>query len=151
MSVDPQITESQIKRWVGDKVFGRGREYHEGGAIFSPRKTGFVLKAGYLGQSEGNYSIRVVCTPKTIKTAVCTCPFEDGVGRCKHVAALLLTWLSDPERFVEIEPMEKLLKYLSDRELRQLLLNLVHEQPQLELVLVRLIKGDEALADLIEH
>lgn len=151
MSVDPQITESQIKRWVGDRVYGRGREYHQGGAIFSPRKTGLVLKAGCLGQSEDNYSVRVVCTSKTIRKAVCTCPFEGGVGQCKHVAALLLTWISEPGRFVEMEPIDRLLEGLSDRELKQLLLDLVDEQPQLELVLVRLVKGDEALAELIDH
>ncbi|HBE90818.1 MAG: hypothetical protein A3E37_02925 [Candidatus Andersenbacteria bacterium RIFCSPHIGHO2_12_FULL_46_9] len=147
----PHITEAQIARWVGDKVFGRGCEYHRDGAIFNPRKTGLVLKAGCLGRSEESYSVRVICKPKTIKGAVCTCPFEDGVGRCKHVAALLLTWISDPGRFIEIEPIETLLAGLSNKELRQLLVDLVDEQPQLELVLVRLIKGDEALAGLMEH
>lgn len=148
--VGPHITEEQVRHWVGDKVFGRGRDYHEGGAILSPRKTGLILKAGCLGQSEDNYDIRVICTPKMIKEAVCTCPFEDGVGHCKHVAALLLTWISDPERFVEIEPLEKLLEGLSDQDLKRLLIDLVDEQPQLELVIVRLIKGDEALAGFME-
>lgn len=143
------ITEQQIKRWVGEKVFARGRDYYRNGAIFNARKTGLVLKSECLGQSEDSYSIRITCTPKTIKAAVCTCPFEDGVGCCKHVAALLLTWINDPDRFVEIESMEELLGGKTDHDLIQLILDLVDEEPRLEIAIIRLVRGEEALAKLI--
>lgn len=145
----PQITENQIKHWVGEKIFGRGRDYYRNGAIFNARKTGLILKSECLGQSEESYSVRITCTPKTIKNAVCICPFEDGVGRCKHVAALLLTWLNDPNKFVGVESMEKLLEGKSDRELTELILDLVDEQPRLEITLIRLVRGEEALAELL--
>src|SRR5690242_19965733 len=98
----PRVTEAQIRSRVGETSFARGREYFRSGAIYDARKQGRTLKAQCEGTSAPSYRLSVTFDEKGIAEADCSCPVGDG-GCCKHVAALLLTWLDRPQTFVEVE------------------------------------------------
>jgi hypothetical protein len=57
-----------------------------------------------------------------------------GGGRCKHAAALLLTWLHEPDTFQEIEELVVGLERRSKAELVALILKMIHRYPDLEVL-----------------
>lgn len=65
----------------------------------------------------------------------------DGV-HCKHVAALLLTWLNEPERFQEIEPLENALNQKKKADLILLIRQMITRFPELEELVHLSARGD---------
>ena len=59
---------------------------------------------------------RVQLDAGEIADAHCSCPVGGG-GRCKHVAALLLTWQAKPETFAPVEDLAQALERRSKAEL----------------------------------
>src|SRR5947209_8464108 len=105
MSNLPTPSETEIRDRVGDQSYQRGLGYFHNDAIVSPRRQGSTLKAECWGTAEEPYRVAVTFASAEIDRAECSCPIGHG-GFCKHVAALLLTWQSRPEDFVEIEELE---------------------------------------------
>ena len=101
----PTVSEGAISDWVGSRSFERGRSYFKSGAILDPRLQGNTLKAWCQGSRPQPYHLWVVCGTEGIKEAHCSCPVGLG-GRCKHVAALLLTWSDQPDSFREVEELD---------------------------------------------
>ncbi len=56
-----------------------------------------TLKALCQGSAASPYRVEVTFSQKGIASTNCSCPVGAG-GYCKHVAALLLTWLHEPEK-----------------------------------------------------
>jgi len=46
---DQGLTESDVRRWIGEASFGHGRRYFQRGHILNPRRQGETLKARCLG------------------------------------------------------------------------------------------------------
>ena len=130
----PQFSEDDILERVGERSFERGRRYFLQGAIFDARRQGSTLKAYCEGSRPEPYRVRVTFTSKGIKEAECSCPVGSG-GRCKHVAALLLTWLHRPEEFREVEELDKALERRSKSELIALIKQMLLRRPELEVLL----------------
>jgi uncharacterized Zn finger protein len=130
----PQLSESDIRDWVGEASFGRGRGYFELGHILNPRRQGNVLKARCIGSQSLPYRVEVTLGPGAIAGGACSCPVGWG-GRCKHGAALLLTWLHQPGTFTEIEALETALKQRSLEELVALVMRMLNHYPDLERLL----------------
>ena len=82
-------------------------------AVFEGRREGRTLKAKCEGSQGGPYRIRVDLSADGIASATCSCPVG-GHGRCKHVAAVLLAWQDDPERFPGAESTEAILAKLDN-------------------------------------
>src|SRR5690348_7814419 len=95
------IGEQDVEEHVGARSFSLGQQYAQSGAIFDARRQGMTLKARCEGSSGGPYRVQVTLGPAGIGAASCTCPVG-GSGTCKHVAALLLTWLERPEEFIAV-------------------------------------------------
>lgn len=125
------LTEAIIRSRVGEKSFSRGRQYYEEGAIMSPRVQGDLLKAKCWGSSPHPYRLWVRLGPDDIKEGECSCPVGSG-GYCKHVAALLLTWLHESESFQEIEPLENALGQRDKADLILLIQKMIARYPDLE-------------------
>jgi uncharacterized Zn finger protein len=125
------ITKSQIRSRVGEPSFTRGKRYYEQGAIMSPWLQGDTLKAQCWGSRPQPYHIWVRLGPDGIEAGECSCPVGSG-GACKHVAALLLTWLHDSDSFQETEPLEKALAQRDKSDLIQLIRQMVARYPDLE-------------------
>ncbi len=127
----PKITEQMIRDRVGERSFARGKRYFENGAIFDARRAGMTLKALCQGSMPSPYRVEVTFFQEGIASANCTCPVGAG-GYCKHVAALLLTWLYEPEKFRESPPLAQRLRALDKDALIKLIERMVEHSPDLE-------------------
>jgi len=69
-----------------------------------------------------------------IAWAECSCPMGSG-GSCKHVVALLLTWMDAPDTFSDLDPLEQQLRECSRETLVDLIVKMVDRHPDLERLL----------------
>ncbi|RZN35444.1 MAG: hypothetical protein EFT35_08515 [Methanophagales archaeon ANME-1-THS] len=130
----PKLSEEEIKERVGAQSFERGYRYFREGAIRDPLCQGMTLKAYCEGSQPQPYRVRVSFSPDGIQEAQCSCPVGSG-GYCKHVAALLLTWLRRPDEFREREELDTALEKRSKEELIALIKQMLIRQPELEMLL----------------
>lgn len=129
----PRLTEEDIREWVGPTSFQRGLQYYRQGNIAHPRRRGSTLRALCWGSRPEPYSVEVTLGPGGIDSAFCSCPVG-GDGGCKHVAALLLTWLKEPEAFSASDALEAALKDLPKEDLVDLVLKMLDVHPELEML-----------------
>jgi len=126
----PKLTEAIIRAAATPESFQRGRDYFESGAISNTS----IQENTLLGECEGTsapyYQVRVELDKAGIRDAECTCPYDWG-GLCKHVIALLLTYVHDRQQFAVRAQPDELLSSLTRDELVALLGKLMREQPDL--------------------
>lgn len=134
MNQVPEISESEVQTWVGTKSFQRGYRYFEDEAILNPRRRGQSLIAECQGSQPTPYRVEIRLGANGILGGSCTCPAGEG-GHCKHAAALLLTWLHEPDVFTEVPEIEKLLENRSTGQLISLIQQMVTRHPDLEQLL----------------
>ncbi|HEX9018517.1 MAG TPA: SWIM zinc finger family protein [Anaerolineaceae bacterium] len=130
----PDLTESEVQNWVGTKSFQKGYRYFEDETILNPRRRGQSLIAECQGSQSTPYRVEIRLGADGILEGSCTCTAGEG-GRCKHAAALMLTWLHEPDLFVEVPELDKLLENRSKAELISLIQQMVSRHPDLEQVL----------------
>lgn len=144
----PEMGESDIKKWVGDTAFQRGYRYFENESILNPRRRGSSLISECQGSQFTPYRVEINLGSEGILRGTCTCPAGDG-GYCKHAAALLLTWLHEPEAFTEVPEIEQALENRSKDELialiQQMVLRHSDLEQMLELSVLNTFPPDEAL------
>jgi uncharacterized Zn finger protein len=86
------------------------------------------------GSSGGPYRVEAELVPRDapgreqIAGWSCTCPRG---GFCKHIVALLLTWIATPERFAPRREVGELLASKSREELLSQLNDILERQPEL--------------------
>jgi len=141
MTDPPHLTESDIRRWIDERSFERGQGYFRRGHILDPRRQGDTLKARCLGSRPTPYYVEVTLGQGSIVAGTCSCPVGGG-GHCKHAAALLLTWLHQPETFLEVEDLDTALNQRSKAELVALIRRMVARFPDLEMLLELPIAGE---------
>jgi tetratricopeptide (TPR) repeat protein len=130
----PEINESDIQKWVGNKAFQRGYRYFEDEAILNPRRRGQSLISECQGSQPAPYRVEIRLGAEGVLDGRCSCPAGDG-GHCKHAAALLLTWLHEPELFIEVPELELVLEERSKDDLISLIREMVTRHPDLEQLL----------------
>jgi uncharacterized Zn finger protein len=129
-----RLSESTIQDWIGEPSFARGERYFQQGNILNPRRQGQTLKALCLGSQPQPYRVEILLDAQSIVAGECSCPVGGG-GHCKHAAALLLTWLHEPEEFQETEDLDSALERRSKAELIALVRRMIQRYPDLELLL----------------
>jgi hypothetical protein len=149
MSDIPAITEADIERQIGGRSFGLGQGYAADDAIFDARRQGLTLKAHCRGTSGGPYRVEATLAAGGIASAFCSCPVG-AAGTCKHVAALLLTWLDRPEEFTELEDIDTALGRRSKAELIVLVKQMLLQQPELESLLQVPLPGGSRRAAAVD-
>ena len=97
-----------------------GEDYYERGAIINPIRQGLTLRAGCEGSQYEPYQVMVELDEEGIADAYCSCPYDWG-GYCKHIVALLLAWVRDPEEFALIPETDELLADKSKEELIEII------------------------------
>ena len=130
----PGLSESDISRWTGGRSFERGQAYFRQGAIYNPICQVSTLKAQCMGSQPEPYHVEIELGTEGIVAGRCSCPVGEG-GRCKHAAALLLTWLNRPGDFLEMEDMQTLLRNRSKEDLIRLVSRMIERHPDLESLL----------------
>jgi uncharacterized Zn finger protein len=127
-----QLTENIIRDRATAQSFEKGRDYYRSGTIYhpswQPTTGGIALMAQCIGSD--TYNLRVELDAGGVRSAICTCPYDWG-GDCKHIVALLLTYLNDPNLFSERKSVAELLADLEKDSLIELIENLVEIDPDL--------------------
>jgi uncharacterized Zn finger protein len=147
MSILSQLTESDVRNWIGEPSFGRGEQYFGQGSIFNARRQGSILKAQCQGSHAQSYRVEITLGPQRIAGGSCSCPVGGG-GHCKHAAALLLTWLHQPDAFQEVDDLETVLERRSKAELVVILRRIIDRYPDLETLLELPVAGEGKTVDL---
>ena len=118
----PLLTHDQIRQRCTAQSFERGIEYFHTGAIGNPVLHGYTLSATCQGASAEPYHISVELMPTGVVSAHCSCPYS-GEGDCKHIVAMLLTYVDASETICSVDdllttlsekPKENLLRVISE-------------------------------------
>src|SRR5947209_4781571 len=145
----PRLTEAQVRKLASQQSFERGKGYYRDGAILEPVRQGLELRAQCEGSEDEPYEVSATIEPHGIAEVSCACPYDWG-GACKHIVALLLTYVHKPQAFRVIPPLEALLAKSSREQLIALIGELVKRAPGLvsvvELAAVTTQPGDKRQA-----
>ncbi|MEM1216101.1 MAG: SWIM zinc finger family protein [Bacteroidota bacterium] len=129
MSHPPKLTEQDIKAKFNPTYFQRGLKYYQAGYVSNTSISGKILQGKCEGSYANYYRMEVHLGKKGIVKTNCTCPIGGG---CKHVIALLLTWVNDPALFREKQSVETYLARLSKQQLIELVEEMLDQEPDLE-------------------
>lgn len=128
-----KLSEKDIRKWIETESCERGYRYFENGTILDAQRQGMTLKAYCDGSRPLPYRVSVTFDRDGISDAHCSCPAGGG-GRCKHVAALLFTYLNHPGDFREVEELDTALGKRTKEELIGLIKQMLSHQPELEVL-----------------
>jgi uncharacterized Zn finger protein len=137
MTTIPAITEEDVRDLVGASSFQRGQGYFRDNRIFDTRRASLTLKAKCEGSRSTPYRVEVTFDDKGIADNDCSCPLG---GYCKHVVALLLTWLAEPEDFIEQQDIDTILRQCDRDGLIVLIKQMLRREPDLEYLLMTINK-----------
>ncbi len=138
MSNLPELTVKDIQAWCPGAHYERGLNYYKQGLIINPVRRGERLEARCHGSMSHPYQLWVTLNSAGIQDAGCSCPVGSG---CKHIAALLLTFMRDPERFHTTQTLDELLQQRDKRELMVLIKAMIAREPDLEALLALPLPG----------
>ena len=123
-----EITESVLKSFSTFASFDRGQELYQSNAVFDTFRSGNLLTGKCEGSNTPFYQLTVQIDEGGIQEALCNCPYDSG-GYCKHIIALLLSFINEPEIFIETQYFEKTLKKMDKDTLVNLMIELMDEKP----------------------
>lgn len=124
------ITEGLIRAGSNAQSFERGQDYYRNHAISQAAIQGTLLTAECEGTQVPYYQVRAELDDAGIRTAQCTCRYDDD-GYCKHIVALLLHYLHHPAQFTLRQEPAELLASLDRDALIALITKLLREHPAL--------------------
>lgn len=139
----PRLTEAHIRNLATAPSFERGRAYYHDGAVLDPICQESRLRARCEGSDYEPYQVSATLSKNGIAETSCTCPYDHG-GICKHVVALLLTYIHKPQSFRFIPPLGKLLAGRSQEELITLIGEMIKIEPELLSLVELSIATEEA-------
>ena len=131
------LTVADVREMTDPGSFDRGRSYARSRQIFDGSVRGETLHASSHGSSGGPYRVEATLVPADdphpdpdllVSDYLCTCPRG---GFCKHVVALLLTWIERPEVFAVRPTVGELLANRSREDLVALVELMVRREPDL--------------------
>lgn len=125
-----KLTENILKSCSSPESFTRGHDLYQSGAVFDTFRQGDLLIGKCEGSSAPFYQIHVQLDEGGIQEASCTCPFDWG-GHCKHIVALILTYMHNPDAFIEQKNINELLGQQDKDTLVQLITEMVDKNPDL--------------------
>ncbi len=124
----PNLTEEDITENCSEQSFEKGEDYYYRGAIVHPMIYGMTLRAECEGSQFDNYIVTVSLAEDGIADAYCTCSYDWG-GYCKHIVALLLTWINTPDKFLVVDDLLESLKEKDKDELVGLIGRMIEREP----------------------
>ncbi len=135
------MTEDDIRSGTTTQSFARGKSYYDKGAVSGTIRRGNELEGQVQGSQFQPYRIHVVLLDQTdVISATCTCPYNWG-GYCKHIVAVLLAYVHQPESFVERPPLPEMLMERSKEQLVDLIRQMILRYPDLQTLVDRPVPG----------
>jgi len=126
----PRLTEAHVRELASEKSFERGETYYRDGSLLEPVRQELELCAQCEGSDYEPYQVSATLAKGGVAETSCTCPYDYG-GICKHIVALLLTYVHEPQVFRSIPPLTALLAGRSREELIALIGELIKREPEL--------------------
>ena len=126
----PEITQYHIQERCTEQSYMRGLNYFYDGAISNPTLHNYILSGTCEGTDIEPYRVTVELTPTGIATADCSCLYDWG-GDCKHIVALLLTYVNAPDTILSLEPLFATLEAQPKSSLLQIISELLKYAPEL--------------------
>lgn len=129
------LSEDDIQALTDGASFRKGYQSYLNHALTEPTLSESVLRAWCHGSRRSPYRVEPTLCPtggksaRTLADTFCSCPRG---GSCKHVVALLLIWLREPESFIVRSRLMGRLSTKSHEELISLLEQLMRRQPDIE-------------------
>jgi len=127
------LTVQQVRQLADGSSYVRGVNYYEHGAIYNPIRQGRELRGECRGSQRQPYRVRVILGECGVEEAWCDCPRG---GFCKHIVALLLKYVHEPDAFEAASSLNIVLARLGKEELIALIEDLVQREPALASVVV---------------
>ncbi len=126
----PEITQYHIQERCTEQSYMRGLAYFYDGAIGNPTLHDYTLSGTCQGTDIEPYRVTVELTPMGIADADCSCVYDWG-GDCKHIVALLLTYVHEPDAILSLEPLLTALAEKPKSNLLQVISELLKRAPEL--------------------
>ncbi len=126
----PHLSETTLRRQATAQSFQRGEAYFQSGAVGHLQQRGNTLQAEVEGSEVEPYTVCLTFDDSGVTDADCSCPYDFG-GWCKHIVATALACLREPESIEERPTLESLLERLDLPQARDLVQELIAEQPRL--------------------
>jgi uncharacterized Zn finger protein len=126
----PRLTEAKVRQLASAQSFDRGQSYYSHESILEPVRQGMTLRAQCEGSAYEPYDVSATLNRQGVATMACTCPYDWG-GACKHIVALLLAYIHDPQAFRVIPPLETLLATCGRETLIAMIDEMVQREPGL--------------------
>ncbi len=98
------ISEKEVRGLTDPSSFERGRELFRSDTIMDAVQEGNELFAQCAGSGGNIYQLHITLRENGIADYECTCPRGDF---CKHLVALALTYIHQPDRFVQLPPLNE--------------------------------------------
>lgn len=124
----PVFGEDVIRALTTEESFSRGKVYFRNNAVSDLVRRGNVLTAQVEGSEFAPYDVSVRLHDGGVTETRCSCPYDWG-GACKHVVAVLLTFLAEPDEVVERSSFENILQNLDRETLAALLAKRAENDP----------------------
>jgi uncharacterized Zn finger protein len=129
-----QLTEKIICERANSQSFEKGQSYYQSGAIYEPSQQpipdGVLLVAYCEGSSDNSYDVSAKLDSGGVRSASCSCPYDWG-GDCKHIVALLLTYLYQPNQFKQRQSVAEMIAGLEKETLAAIIMRLIELEPSL--------------------
>lgn len=129
------LTADQLAAACSERVFYQAQRYVESAHIADRMRVEAQLSAKFHG-TRGIYSTTLDLTRGEVEFE-CDCPVGRGGQLCKHVVALGLTWVREPESFHDLDVSLARLATASKAELLTLLRKIAARVPGIVALLDR--------------
>ncbi len=136
MSAQINLDLQQIEERAHKRSFERGESLYENGAISSPVRRGDEISARCQGSYAQPYRVWAKFTGAEIAAASCSCAYDWG-GDCKHIVAMLLAYLREPEHFEKRKTLREGLVSREKTDLLDIIEEMLVRCPDLEDIVER--------------
>ena len=131
MSDRPEITLQQIHARASEQSFSRGENYYNAGAVSDTVRRGDEIEARCHGSYPEPYRVWAKLDASGITATRCNCEYDWG-GDCKHIVAVLLTYLHQPDQFEVRQTLQAALLDRSKEDLVDIIILMVNRYPDLQ-------------------
>lgn len=131
MSDRPTVTPQQIHARASEQSFSRGENYYHTGAVTDTVRRGDEIEARCQGSYPEPYRVWAQLDESGITATRCNCDYDWG-GDCKHIVALLLTYLYQPDQFEARQTLQEALLNRSKEDLVDIIEQMIAVYPDLQ-------------------
>lgn len=128
MSNTYKVTQKQIQERATSQSFSRGKTLYNNDSISQIVRRGDGIEARCRGSYPEPYRVWAKFSNSEIISTGCTCQYDWG-GDCKHIVAMLLTFLNEPEQFEDRPSLQDALMSRDKSDLVDIIMLIITRYP----------------------